>query len=426
MPLDGFARSVAVLAGGSAAAQVVAFAVSPVLTRLYTPEQIGAFSVYLSVILIALPISTLSYEVAIPLPESREDGVSLLLVALTSGFVASGILGVMSLLAVDRFSSEFGLADLKSAVWIFPLGLIVASTLQVLTFWSIREGDFASIARSRLAQSSSSAATQVLAGLLASGTLGLALGDILGRLFGSLVLGFRSLGKTTVDWTQVNFTRVRLVAVRYRRFPLFQSWGGTLNTVTSHMPVVIVTVYYGLPMAGQFALAVRVLQAPALLLGSAFAQAYINRAADLARDDPSHLLETFDRLARRLFLIGFLPATVLGVFSAVLFPALFGPSWEAAGRFGQLLAPMLLALLTVSPLSMTLNVIELQSWQSAWDAGRMVLVLGGLVLMGAVGADPWIAVAVFSGTSTLAYLILYYITRKGLQFRSRQAAAGTV
>ena len=423
-PFDGFARSVAILAGGTAAAQLIALAISPLLTRLYRPDQIGEFAVYLSIILIGLPLATLSYEMAIPLPESREDGASLLFLALLCALGGSGVLAAASLLAGEWAAHELGLADLGSALWVLPVGLFIASSLQAITYWSIREGDFSSIARSRLAQSSSSAAVQIGAGLLGGGTLGMALGDMCGRSVGSLVLLFTSIRRSLIDWSRIDAKRIRRVASRYRRFPLFQSWGGTFNTLTSYLPVVLVTIYFQLSVAGEFALAVRVLQAPALLLGSAVAQAYLNQAADLARDDPALLLRRFDRLTRRLFTIGLVPAVALGLFSPTLFPAIFGSSWEAAGSFGQLLAPMLLALLTVSPLSMTLNVLELQSWQSAWDVGRTILVLGGLVVTGSLGATPTTAITVFSIASTVSYASLYLLARQGLKRKSIEAVPG--
>src|SRR3990172_2772668 len=73
LPRGGFARSVAVLAGGTTLAQVISILVSPALTRLYTPEDFGALAVYISILSMLLVVASWSYELAIALPEETES-----------------------------------------------------------------------------------------------------------------------------------------------------------------------------------------------------------------------------------------------------------------------------------------------------------------------------------------------------------------
>src|SRR5512133_2862261 len=47
---DGFVRNVFVLMSGTTIAMVVPIVASPVLTRLYTPEDYGVFALYVSII----------------------------------------------------------------------------------------------------------------------------------------------------------------------------------------------------------------------------------------------------------------------------------------------------------------------------------------------------------------------------------------
>lgn len=48
LPRSSFARNVAVLAGGTAVGQAIVVLASPILTRLYTPEDFGVLAVYTS------------------------------------------------------------------------------------------------------------------------------------------------------------------------------------------------------------------------------------------------------------------------------------------------------------------------------------------------------------------------------------------
>lgn len=79
-----FLRSVTVLAGGTAAAQLLMVLLLPVLTRLYSPQDFNTLSVYLGLLSIFSVVATLRFELAISLPE--EDGEAAHLLALGLGF----------------------------------------------------------------------------------------------------------------------------------------------------------------------------------------------------------------------------------------------------------------------------------------------------------------------------------------------------
>ena len=55
---------------------------SPVLTRLYTPEDFGVLAVYASIVSVLVVVTSLRYELAIPLPADDNTAANLLLLAL--------------------------------------------------------------------------------------------------------------------------------------------------------------------------------------------------------------------------------------------------------------------------------------------------------------------------------------------------------
>ena len=70
LPRNRFARSVSVLVGGTAAGQIIVMAASPILTRLYSPEDFGLLSVYAGLLGILGVIASLRYQLATPLERS--------------------------------------------------------------------------------------------------------------------------------------------------------------------------------------------------------------------------------------------------------------------------------------------------------------------------------------------------------------------
>jgi len=76
-----FLKSVATLASGTALAQAIPILVSPILTRLYTPENFGALAVFMAIVSSIAPAVCGKYEVAMVLPQSNRQGIELLGIA---------------------------------------------------------------------------------------------------------------------------------------------------------------------------------------------------------------------------------------------------------------------------------------------------------------------------------------------------------
>ena len=57
-------------------AQVVGFAVYPILTRLYSPDDFGALNIFLTIGGIATLFATAEYQNSIMLPKSEKSGVA--------------------------------------------------------------------------------------------------------------------------------------------------------------------------------------------------------------------------------------------------------------------------------------------------------------------------------------------------------------
>ena len=72
IPKSSYARNVITLMTGTGLAQAIPIAISPILTRLYSPEDFGTFGLYMAIVTIASVLVTGRYELAILLPKNAE------------------------------------------------------------------------------------------------------------------------------------------------------------------------------------------------------------------------------------------------------------------------------------------------------------------------------------------------------------------
>lgn len=406
LPKSGLRRSFSILAGGTVIAQAIAFAVSPILTRIYGVADFGYLQIFNSIIMVLLVVVAGRYELAIPLPEDDESASNLLAFALL--FVAAVSVGTAGLafiaLHVPSISAKFG--QLAKWLWLIPLSLAGAGFYQVLSYWSLRKKQYGLIAKTRVLQVTSRFVLQLAGGLLHFGLPGLLVGDTVARAngTGSFVRGFRR-----EYWhltRRIKWSRMCAVAREYRHFPLVFSASGLLNTAALAFPGLLLAAFFGPTVTGWFALVDRVLGIPSTLIGQSLQQVYVSEGAPLLHSNPIGLKHLFEKMIRKIYFIPLLTCTILAFFGPALFVFVFGEKWREAGEYARIMGFVDIAGLMVSPIEMTLTMLQLQKWRFSWDAGRLVMVTGAMLITYSVHPTARAVVIAYAASMTLGYFLL--------------------
>jgi O-antigen/teichoic acid export membrane protein len=403
LPRGGLARNASILAGGTALAQIIAIASSPILTRLYKPCDFGALQVFISIMGLALVAATGRYEIALLLPKDEQSAIDVLGVALLCvGFSTALAMGFV-ILCHYQWMLPASMLVLKEYLWLLPISLLGAGIYQVLSYWAMRHNCYKQIATTKFMQVGAQVGTQLGAGVLIGGSLGLLLGDAVGRILGSERF-LRELWRNyDIQLRAIRLSRMMRLAVRYRDYPLVSLWGALINTSGLALPSLFLAQYYGAQETGWFALVNRVLGVPAALIGASIAQVYTSEAAKLSRSDPLRLMNIFLKTTRRMLYLGGIPCLLFTIFAPWIFEIIFGREWRQAGEYARYLTVMFYASFINSPVVMTLNVLERQHAQLVWDISRLALTLLAVVLPHYLGYGASIAILGYGIAMTLMY-----------------------
>src|SRR5690625_747247 len=95
-------KNIIKLMTGATMAQAIPVAISPILTRLYTPEDFGVLALFVAIITIFGSIANARYELAIVLPKKEEDSINLVALCILIALSLSLIL----LFVIILFHSE--------------------------------------------------------------------------------------------------------------------------------------------------------------------------------------------------------------------------------------------------------------------------------------------------------------------------------
>lgn len=418
LPRGRFARSVAVLAGGTALGQAIVVLASPIVTRLYTPGDFGVLAVYSSILGILSVIASLRYELGISLPEKDEDAANLLALSLGTVVFTALLVVIGTWLLGAQIVHWANASALRPYLWLLPVGVVMVGTYNVLNYWAVRKQDFTRIARTKLNQGVGSVTTQIGLGLLKSGPLGLLISRIVGQAAGITTLAMLAYKKDKKALGAIRPSQMRYMAARYRRFPLFSSGAALLNALGLQIPVLLLSAFYGAQVAGQFALVQRVLGVPLTLIGTSVSQVYLSRAAIEARTDVEGLQRLFYSVAKRLAALGFIPAIVLFATGPLLFALLFGDQWRQAGIYAQVMAAMFLGAFLTVPLSYTFIVVERQDLSVIWNGLRFLLSAGSIYLAYGMRWSAIHAIAVYSLGMLAGYLTLFLLSAHAIRSRT--------
>ena len=354
-----FLHGVAVLTGGTVMGQVLVIIASPILTRLYSPEDFGLLAVFSATISMISIVASLHYELAIPLPADDGEALDLLSLSLTIVILLSILLSILCAFFGSQFVSLLNASKLKPFIWFFPVSLLGVGTYQFLSYWAIRKKAFALTAKTKLAQSFGQISAQVGIGLIQPGALGLLIGQLVGQIAGVSSLA-RFAGKSWGDNSKiVSLAGMKMVAGKYRRFPLFASWSSLINLMSTQMPVLMLSYYFGGVITGLYALGYRILQLPMRFVGQSISQVYFSSAAEA--NLAGTLSHTTEKVFRNLLVICLPFFVLLGIIAPELFSVVFGASWQKAGVYVQILMPWFFFAFIVTPLSMLVSVLEKQA-----------------------------------------------------------------
>ena len=241
LPQSAYARNVLTLMTGTTLAQAIPIAISPILTRLYSPEEFGRFALYMAVASIASVLVTGRYELAILLPRRDKDALHIAALAMVLSAAISAVLLLVVLFFAQPIAALLGDAALAPWLYWVPASTLLLGLYQSLNYWSNRKAQYKRLAISRTVQSGSAALAQLGIGYAGSGAVGLVGGQITGQVLATSVLARliwredHGLIRTLLPLRSV------ALAKKYINFPKYLILAHGFNTASGQMPVLLLS-----------------------------------------------------------------------------------------------------------------------------------------------------------------------------------------
>ena len=412
-----FITNVLKLVSGSVIAQALGILLVPIITRLYSPGDYGAFQVFLSISSILAVLSCLSYQLAIMLPKEEEDSANIVTLCIALVSIISVVSGGVFILLSGWVGETLNTPDLSQYLIFLPVVVFLNGLFVVVNYWLSRRIRFGTLATAQVANSVSSKFVQIGTGFGSASPLGLILGLIAGYGAALLVM-LRGIREDLPLFRSVSLSRITYLAKRYRRFPLFTSWSTVANSASLQVAPLMLASFFNPAIVGFYGVAHMVVNMPMSLIGSATGQVFFQKASE-EKNRTGSVKTVVREVHQRLVSIGIFPILILMIIGEELFALVLGAQWGTAGGYARILAPWLLLVFIASPLSTIFSVLERQTIGLAFNLMALSSRIAVLYVGGIYG-DPVVALILFSITGVIfwGWMNLYVLKISGVAFKS--------
>jgi len=288
-----------------------------------------------------------------------------------------------------------------------PVTILGGGFHQLMHCWYVRQAELSKVASVRIAQSFTGTGLNVVGGYAGLGAWGLIGSSVISAWVGMglLVSGAQSLKRS---FARLSLNRIKVGITRYWWESTTSPMVAVVNVASLAVVPLLLVQYYSAKEVGWYALMYRLAITPIGLLTSALSQSFWAEAAQLVKTDIVRLKNLFLK-STKLLMLAAIPAVLLCV-SGPLFvgPVLGEDQWAGAGDILMALAPMLVGMIVVQPLT-HLIVHKKQIWKLYLDVIKLVATVLLIILFSRAGGELHVLIFYLSLVFLVSHGILFYL-----------------
>mgnify|MGYP003671054305 FL=1 len=335
---------------GTVVAQLVNFASYPFLTRMYSPEDFGVFSIFLATASAIGMIACGRYDAVIQTSKAYERFAVFKVSQFVNLITTTVCLFVF--LAISFFGEFYfnSIVAVLLGIAIFLTGLCNGASLFILKHEHYKENSLSAVLRTLL-----TAIPQVGLFYLLPDEIGLIVGFVLGFFAQAIYLLVHIKSKLT--WRKSSNFHVKVMAFKYKHFFQVDVPSQFLSVMSLHLLSYLLLFLYSTKEVGYYSMAFRLASLPLAVFSASLSQVFFQKAAKSYREKGRFWLEM-----RFNVLVALVLAIIINVaiflWSASFIKFYLGEEWLLAADILVLLSPMITANFVYSTISVVPLVIN--------------------------------------------------------------------
>ncbi|WP_205499623.1 lipopolysaccharide biosynthesis protein [Rufibacter psychrotolerans] len=402
-----FAQNLAVTFSGSALVTLIGFVLTPILGRIYPPEEYGVFSVVSSILSNITVFSSLTYIGAFLLEKKEKNFIALVQLTILLNVLVCGLLLITILLFNVSISVFFKIEVIRNWIFVIPVLLLLSNLNSVFSNWLLKEKEFKGRSSVEVGGSIIGRMGAIGWGIgIQNNFTGLLIGDLIFKLF--CFFGFLKAGlykKISLIHVYVSWKRIKHVMMKYKEFPLYQLPTSYVTILSIQVPIFVFASSFGVESVGLYSFSINLMDIPLNILGRSIAPVFFQKATELYEVDKLKLQSLTLSIYNKMLYLGLIPFSIITVFGDVIFKYVFGEAWEVAGLFTSFLGYSYIFKLTTTSISAIFTIYKKQKLEFICNLVGLILRSVSL-LIGVYMNDLRLCVLAFGISSFIVYFII--------------------
>ncbi|MFN7402506.1 MAG: lipopolysaccharide biosynthesis protein [Alphaproteobacteria bacterium] len=372
-----FFRHISVLMGGTVLAQLIPLFTLPILSRIYTPETFAVLALMMMGAYFTASLSTGNFEQAFATARTAQRARTLASVTILISLAFAICYSLVLMVFYTDIAQALRLGN--HALWMFavPFTLLCGALSVVGNYWLLRAGMPARQSSIKLVHASVNATLAIGYGLMH---------DAHGLLYAFVIaIAFSAVWALYWSWRSGlrllhvrSFAHVCKVVRHYREFPLMGALPTALSNLAIQLPLIFVTAYFSLSIAGHFSVIRNLLSGGLILVSFCIGQVLMKHLV-ARRHAGLPLWPLFKQALLVLSVLGVVGGATLYVFAPWFINVYLGANWADSGAILRTLAissPLIVIATSLAPTLIAIGRIRIMGM---WQLFYLLMSLGLLL-----------------------------------------------
>ncbi|MCG7333063.1 lipopolysaccharide biosynthesis protein [Salinicoccus roseus] len=404
-------KNILLLISGTVVAQIIAISVSPIITRIYGPEEYGVLGVFISIVAVLIPIAALQFPIAIVIANNSKEAYGLYKLSVLVSLIIAGILLLTIIFAGKTIIQYLNLSIPIYYLYLLPLVVVFSSIFQSSQQLIIRYKMFKQRASVTVQQSIILHSSNIIFGLIRPyGSTLIIIYTVSLFIHGYLLmmkLKSKSLKDEIIKIVNSNIS-MRLLSKRYYDFPKYRAPQVLINNITQNTPLFVLTSFFGPSSAGFYLIAKKVLEVPVNLVGNAVGDVFYPRITEAYnKNENTYKLLLLSNIS--LGVIGVIPFTLIIFYGESLFSFVYGIEWERAGSYAKWLSFYLFFMFITRTTIKVIPVYGIQKFHLNFTILASVINIMIMLVFTVIFKNDILAIKVYSISSGIMYFLLFLV-----------------
>lgn len=393
------------LSSSSMILMLIPFIITPILSRLYSPEDYGVWGIFSSVLYIVNSFIFLSYENTIVKSTDDEEIPNLI------GLCIISSLSITLLVAlVFTLGKTMGILFFVNfhSIPLLTVMLLITATYNIFNSIANRTKRYGAMSVSNIINGSTQAAIRVFLGKFPFISFGLIVGNIISQLIATIYFIFPLRGCfKSYSTSRIKLTNIKVLANKYKKFPLYEAPARFIEFAVLNLTIIILSNYFGKDEIGHFSMVIQFILLPISVFGSAMGSVYYRELSENLCDPEAVSLIT-RRVAKITFPISLFPILFLTFGGDKLLVFILGDKWIQAGSMALIMSVFSVPVILAQSLLPAFKTLDKQEIRFNLNLLNFTLAIGALITSAIYFDNINLVLIIYSIFYALVQFLIYY------------------